>query len=128
MSTISKSVARCWLQSRSGYYADLSECRADRTERSSAQDVCKDRKPPAMPFTYRGRGCKSASHGYSGRLPIYEIMVVTPALAEGIEKRLPHTKLRQIALADGMVEWPQPVWSRCWPVARRLESVYKLSG
>ena len=47
---------------------------------------------------YRGRGCKKClGTGYSGRIPIYEIMVVTPALAEGIENGLPATKLRQIA-------------------------------
>lgn len=54
---------------------------------------------------YRGAGCpKCLGTGYSGRLPIYEIMVVTPALERGIEAGLPGSKLREIAVADGMVE------------------------
>jgi type IV pilus assembly protein PilB len=60
---------------------------------------------PADAVFYRGRGCKKClGTGYSGRIPIYEIMVVTPAMAEAIESGLPVTKLRQIAVADGMVE------------------------
>ena len=92
--------------------------------------LCKDRKPPADAVYYRGRGCKKClGTGYSGRLPIYEIMVVTPALAEGIENGLPHTKLRQIALADGMVELAAAGMEQVLAARTTLEEVfYKLSG
>jgi type IV pilus assembly protein PilB len=54
---------------------------------------------------FHGRGCrKCLGTGYFGRVPIFEIMVVTPRLAEAIESNLPTTKLRQIALDEGMIE------------------------
>ncbi|MFO0791170.1 MAG: ATPase, T2SS/T4P/T4SS family [Pirellulales bacterium] len=92
--------------------------------------LCKDRKPPADAVFYRGRGCKKClGTGYSGRLPIYEIMTVTPALAEGIENGLPHTKLRQIALADGMVELASAGVEQVLAGRTTLEEVfYKLSS
>lgn len=62
---------------------------------------------PVSPDTifYRGRGCKKClGSGYSGRLPIYEIMTVSPAIAESIEKGVPASKIREIACREGMVE------------------------
>jgi len=90
----------------------------------------KDRQPPADAVYYRGRGCKKClGTGYAGRIPIYEIMVVTPALAEGIENGLPHTKLRQIALADGMVELAAAGLEQVLAGRTTLEEVfYKLSS
>jgi type IV pilus assembly protein PilB len=92
--------------------------------------LCKDRKPPADAVYYRGRGCKKClGTGYSGRLPIYEIMVVTPAMAEGIENGLPHTKLRQIALAEGMMELAAAGMEQVLNGRTTLEEVfYKLSS
>ena len=50
---------------------------------------------------YRGRGCKKClGTGYSGRIPIYEIMTVTPAMAEGVENGLPATKLLHEVAGD----------------------------
>ena len=52
---------------------------------------------------YRGAGCDQClGTGYSGRLPIHEVMVVTPALASAIESGLPQSKLREVAIAGGM--------------------------
>lgn len=60
---------------------------------------------PEATIFYAGRGCKKClGTGYMGRIPIYEIMVVTPAIAHAIEKKLPTTKLREIAIREGMVE------------------------
>jgi type IV pilus assembly protein PilB len=92
--------------------------------------LCKDRKTPADAVYYRGRGCKKClGTGYSGRIPIYEIMVVTPAIAEGIENGLPHTKLRQIALSEGMVELAAAGMEQVLNGRTTLEEVfYKLSS
>ncbi len=50
--------------------------------------LCKERKPPVDAVYYRGRGCKKClGTGYSGRIPIYEIMVVTPAHGRGHRER-----------------------------------------
>jgi type IV pilus assembly protein PilB len=97
---------------------------------SLLKTLCKDRKPPTDAAYYRGRGCKKClGTGYSGRIPIYEIMVVTPALAEGIESGLPHTKLRQIALSEGMVELAAAGMEQVLNGRTTLEEVfYKLSS
>ena len=70
---------------------------------------------------YRGRGCKKClGTGYSGRIPIYEIMIVTPAMAEGIENGLPaHEAAADRARPKAWSNWPPPAWSRCSPAARR---------
>ena len=61
--------------------------------------------PPEDTIYYKGRGCKKClGSGYSGRLPIYEIMTVSPTIAEAIEKGVPATKIREIACREGMVE------------------------
>ena len=92
--------------------------------------LCKDRKTPADAVFYRGRGCKKClGTGYSGRIPIHEIMVVTPAMAEGIENGLPVTKLRHIALVDGMVELAAAGMEQVLAGRTTLEEVfYKLSS
>jgi type IV pilus assembly protein PilB len=97
---------------------------------SLLKTLCKERKPPLDAVYYRGRGCKKClGTGYSGRLPIYEIMVVTPAMSEGVENGLPVTKLRQIALADGMVELAAAGMEQVLAGRTTLEEVfYKLSS
>jgi type IV pilus assembly protein PilB len=97
---------------------------------SLLKTLCKDRKPPVDAVYYRGRGCrKCLGTGYSGRIPIYEIMMVTPAMSEGIENGLPATKLRQIALADGMVELAAAGMEQVLAGRTTLEEVfYKLSS
>jgi type IV pilus assembly protein PilB len=92
--------------------------------------LCKDRTLAEDAIFYRGRGCKKClGTGYSGRLPIYEIMTVTPAMAEGVENGLPVTKLRQIALADGMVELAAAGIEQVLAGRTTLEEVfYKLSS
>jgi type II secretory ATPase GspE/PulE/Tfp pilus assembly ATPase PilB-like protein len=60
---------------------------------------------PGEVTVYRGRGCNSClGSGLSGRIPIYEIMTVSPAMQRAIEAGLPQTKLKEVALSDGMVE------------------------
>jgi type IV pilus assembly protein PilB len=85
---------------------------------------------PADTIFYRGRGCKKClGTGYSGRVPIYEIMTVTPALAAAIEKSLPTSKLREIAIAEGMVELADAGLEQTVAGRTTLEEVfYKISG
>jgi type IV pilus assembly protein PilB len=107
------------------------ECREPVEPNASLlRTLCKDRLPPEDAVYYRGRGCKKCiGTGYSGRIPIYEIMMVTPAMAEAIESGLPHTKLRQIALSEGMVELSAAGMEQVLAGRTTLEEVfYKLSS
>jgi type IV pilus assembly protein PilB len=89
--------------------------------------ICKDFKItiPADAVFYQGRGCKKCmGTGFFGRLPIYEIMTVTPALAEAIENGLPATKLKQIATSEGMVLLSQAGMEQVLAGRTTLEEVY----
>ena len=85
---------------------------------------------PADAVFYRGRGCKKClGTGYAGRIPIYEIMVMTPAMAEAVENGLPATKLRQIAMSEGMVELAAAGMEQVLAGRTTVEEVfYKLSS
>ncbi len=92
--------------------------------------LSKGRDLPENALFYRGRGCKKClGSGYSGRIPIYEIMVVTPAMVEAIENGLPATKLRQIAVGEGMVELASAGMEQVLAGRTTIEEVfYKLSN
>lgn len=92
--------------------------------------LSKNREVPSNALFYRGRGCKKClGTGYSGRIPIYEIMVVTPELSDGIEKGLPANRLREIAVSQGMVELAQAGLDQAVAGKTTLEEVYyKVSG
>ncbi|MBX7168043.1 MAG: GspE/PulE family protein [Pirellulales bacterium] len=79
---------------------------------------------------YHGRGCKKCLNtGYMGRLPIFEIMEVTPVLADAIERGLPVTKLRELAVEGGMVELAAAGLEQALAGRTTLEEVYyKTSG
>lgn len=60
---------------------------------------------PEKPQFFRGRGCsKCLGTGYSGRVPVYEILVNTPELEKAIENNQPNSVLREIAVSQGMIE------------------------
>jgi len=74
---------------------------------------------------YQGRGCKKClGNGYLGRLPIFEIMVVNPELAEAIEQGVPVTQLREIALQEGMTKLIQSGLDQAIAGRTTLEEVY----
>ena len=79
---------------------------------------------------YTGKGCEACNGtGYSGRVPIYEIMVVTPEMEAAIESGLPSSKLREIAIADGMIELAVGGLEQARQGLTSIEDVYfKLSG
>lgn len=52
----------------------------------------------------RGKGCSSCNQtGYRGRVPIYEIVVISPEFAEGIEMQITKAKYEEIARKDDYV-------------------------
>lgn len=79
---------------------------------------------------YTGKGCsRCAGTGYSGRVPIYEIMVVTPQLEKAIEEGLPSSRIREIAVSEGMTELAVGGLAQARLGMTTVEDVYfKLSG
>jgi type IV pilus assembly protein PilB len=74
---------------------------------------------------YQGAGCKKClGTGYHGRLPVFEIMVMTSTLAEAIERGLPTTRLREQAASEGMVELPQAGFEQAIAGRTTLEEVF----
>jgi len=69
------------------------------------ENLARGHEIPRDVVFYHGRGCrKCLGSGYAGRLPIFEIMLVTPRLAEAIERSASATDLRRIAIEEGMVD------------------------
>jgi type IV pilus assembly protein PilB len=87
-------------------------------------------KAPADVVFFRGRGCKKClGTGYAGRAAIYEIMVVTPTMAQAIENGLPTSKLREQAIREGMIELAAAGLEQVYAGRTTLEEVfYKISG
>jgi type IV pilus assembly protein PilB len=84
---------------------------------------------PADATFFHGRGChKCLGTGYAGRVPVYEIMNVTPVLEKAIESGAPNSALREIAIHDGMVELAIGGIERALAGQTTIEEVYyKLS-
>jgi len=60
---------------------------------------------PADAVFYHGRGCnKCLRTGYQSRMPVFEIMTNTPKMSEAIDQGMPHAKLRDLAIAEGMTD------------------------
>ncbi len=52
---------------------------------------------------YEGKGCaKCSGTGYKGRVGCFEIMEMTPNIADAITSKVPESQLRKIAIKDGM--------------------------
>ena len=87
-------------------------------------------KIPEDTIFYAGRGCKKClGTGYLGRIPIYEVLVITPTMAQAIEKGLPTTKLRELAVEEGLVELASAGVEQVLAGKTTIEEVfYKVSG
>lgn len=87
-------------------------------------------KIPEDAVFFAGRGCKKClGSGYLGRIPIYEVMVVTPRLTQAIEQGLPTSKLRDMALEEGLVELATAGMEQALAGRTTVEEVfYKVSG
>ncbi|MBC8352938.1 MAG: Flp pilus assembly complex ATPase component TadA [Planctomycetes bacterium] len=79
---------------------------------------------------YKGAGCgKCMGSGYAGRIPIYEIFMISPAIQKAIEAGLPHSRLRELALKEGMVELAPAGIQQALQGRTTVEEVYyKLSS
>ncbi|MEO1497198.1 MAG: ATPase, T2SS/T4P/T4SS family [Planctomycetota bacterium] len=89
-----------------------------------------DTPPPTDATFFQGRGCKKClGTGYSGRLPIFEVLVMTPELAEAIERGAPASQLAEVALSQGLVQLTKAGINQVYAGRTTLEEVYyKLSS
>ena len=84
----------------------------------------KGRVPAGTKF-HKGEGCrKCLGTGYSGRLPIFEIMALSEALIREVERGVSHSRLRETAIAEGMVELPRAGLHQAIAGHTTLEEVY----
>jgi type IV pilus assembly protein PilB len=52
---------------------------------------------------FKGKGCKACEQsGYAGRIGIYEVLVVSPAVREALLNRAPSSVIKDIAVREGM--------------------------
>ena len=79
---------------------------------------------------YKGEGCKKClGSGFAGRIPIFEIMHMTPEITMAVEAGVPNSKLHQLALEAGMVELPRAGLEQALAGRTSIEEVYfKTSG
>ncbi|MCA9131504.1 MAG: Flp pilus assembly complex ATPase component TadA [Planctomycetales bacterium] len=74
---------------------------------------------------YRAVGCgKCLNTGYAGRLPIFEIMSVGGQVLTAIERGLPVSKIRELAIEDGMTELLQAGLHQAVAGHTTLDEVY----
>ena len=74
---------------------------------------------------YKGLGCSNClGSGFAGRMPIFEVMTVTPELAIAIEAKMPAGKLREIAVKQGMQELRGSGFDAVLAGRTTLEEVY----
>lgn len=84
---------------------------------------------PSLPVFYAGTGCpKCLTSGYAGRVPVYEILEVTPQMEKAIEGGASHSKLRELAMEEGMIDLAAGGMERALAGQTTVEEVYfKLS-
>jgi type IV pilus assembly protein PilB len=74
---------------------------------------------------YRAVGCsKCLNTGYVGRLPIFEIMSVSGQVMTAVERGLPVSKIRELAIEEGMTELLQAGLHQAQVGNTTLEEVY----
>jgi type IV pilus assembly protein PilB len=84
---------------------------------------------PEAPTFFAGRGCpKCLTSGYSGRVAVYEILSITHQLEKAIEGGASHSKLRELAMAEGMIDLAAGGMEQALAGQTTVEEVYfKLS-
>lgn len=83
---------------------------------------------PTGPF-FESTGCaRCGNTGYLGRTAIHELLMVSPALREGIQARLSSPQLQEIAVREGMVPLLAAGVERAQAGATTLEEVFRVCG
>jgi len=89
--------------------------------------IAKDQAAETLLF-YRGKGCKQCNlSGYRGRVGIYEVLEVTPPIAQLILDNASAAKLMAAALAQGMVTMLQDGFVKAKTGTTTIEEVLRVT-
>ncbi len=80
--------------------------------------------PENTRFFRAGEGCHECTKGYIGRLPIYELFMIDPELADHINREMATTDLRRAAVQKGMRSLAEEALYRVYGGYVDLDSVY----
>ena len=79
---------------------ELTTAEVNNLKRSLPERLRRSKLPTTF---YGGEGCDACERsGYTGRIGIYEVLMVTPRVREAILNRAPATTLKEIAIEEGM--------------------------
>lgn len=78
---------------------------------------------PRVLYRANPNGCKACRHGYNGRLPIQEVLLVTEDIAEALADRAPITVVRKLALSSGMRTMREDGWARIKAGITSMEAI-----
>jgi len=77
---------------------------------------------------YRGKGCKKCrDSGYSGRIGIYELMILDDVIRERLMSRAPSTAIKEAAVAAGMITLRQDGLRKALDGITTLEEVARVA-
>lgn len=89
--------------------------------------IAKDASLKDLKF-YRGRGCSQCNNeGYKGRIGIYEVLEVTPALQKMIAAEVSTNKLQQQAKEDGMITMEEDGFIKATTGVTTIEEVLRVT-
>lgn len=78
--------------------------------------------------TYKGQGCgKCGNTGYKGRIGIFEVFTISPALSKLILEHTPSQKLEEIAVSEGMITMKQDGYLKVLEGVTTLEEVLRVA-
>ncbi len=85
--------------------------------------------PQTLPIIYKAVGCDQCnSIGYTGRIGIYEVLLMRQGIKELAAENAPSFKILEQAIENGMITMLQDGILKCLEGITSLEEVYKVAG
>lgn len=72
-----------------------------------ANNIKDKERIPAEPKLYHGKGCPECNQGFRGRVGIYEVMTITPAIEELAIAKRSANEIKETAIKEGMITMKQ---------------------
>jgi type II secretory ATPase GspE/PulE/Tfp pilus assembly ATPase PilB-like protein len=107
-----------------------SACRVETTVEEPIMDEIRSLYPDRVDGAtlYAAQGCPDCSFtGYSGRIGLFEIMVINDALRSTIVQARPSNEIQALARENGMVTLREDGWSRVLDGMTSVEEVFRVA-